>query len=176
MNKIRIGLDIDGTLGDFYGSYSVFFNAERNPKVLENRNITKNVVKLKTNKDFWLGLPKIEDINFEPELYCTKRIHPKTWSRQWLVNNGFPDKPIYQLVCQLGNKASLIKGRCDVLVDDSVYDVVSCIKSGLPALLIDRPHNRWFGPEFRVFSLDEDEIREAYDLFMGYDYEYLNGL
>ena len=59
MNKLRIGLDIDDTLGDFYGHYKSFFNAEKNPRVMEDKNITKNVCKLRTNKDFWLSLPKI---------------------------------------------------------------------------------------------------------------------
>lgn len=171
MNKLRIGLDIDDTLGDFYGHYKSFFNAEKNPRVMEDKNITKNVCKLRTNKDFWLSLPKIDSINFEPELYCTKRINPKAWSREWLVNNGFPNKPIYQMVYQGGNKAVMIKGRCDVLIDDSVSSVLKCIDSGMPALLIDRPHNRWFGPQYRIFSLDIDEIIDAYNILLEFNGE-----
>ena len=38
--------------------------------------------------------------------------------------------------------------------------------AGLPCLLIDAEHNRSWGPIGRIYSLDEDEIKETYDLFM----------
>lgn len=163
--RLRIALDIDDTLADFVGSYNNHFNTNlaSEPDWL----ITKNVRNLRYNKKFWLGLEKIEWINFTPEIYCTKRINPKSYSRQWLLNNGFPDKPIYQMIYQRGNKADMIKGRCDVLIDDSVSNVRKCIQSGLPALLIDRPHNRYAGPECRIYSLDIDEIIEAYKILNG---------
>lgn len=173
MNKqLKVSLDIDDTLASFFDSYKVLFNAEKNPKVLIDHIITRNVYKLKNNKEFWLGLNKIDEIDFEPINYCTKRINRKEWSKQWLNNHDFPNKPIYQMVYQKGNKASLIKGKCDVLIDDSVSNVLDCHKAGLPALLIDRPHNQWFGPMFRIFSLNIDEINEAYNLFMEYNNEY----
>jgi hypothetical protein len=43
---------------------------------------------------------------------------------------------------------------------------MKAIKSGLPALLIDRPHNQNGDPVFRIYSLDIDEIREAYNLLL----------
>lgn len=165
MQRLRIALDIDDTLGGFFEAYKKKFNADNNPHVLEDHIITRNVYKLRTDRDFWLNIPKIDWINFEPEIYATKRINPKAWSRKWLIDNGFPDKPIYQMIYQKGNKADMIKGRCDVLIDDSVSNVHKCIESGLPALLIDRPHNQHAGPEYRIFSLDIDEIVEAYKLF-----------
>lgn len=163
MNKLKIALDIDDTLGGFFESYIKKFKADKNPRMLQDHIITKNVCKLRTDKEFWLNLPKIDDIDFEPHIYATKRINPKSWSRQWLINNGFPNKPIYQMIYQKGNKADMIKGRCDVLIDDSVSNVVKCRKSGLPALLIDRPHNRGVDLEGRIFSLRYDEITEAYN-------------
>lgn len=167
MNRLRIALDIDDTLGGFYQAYKEKFNADKNPKVMEGYIITRNVYKLRRDRDFWLSLPKIDWINFIPEMYCTKRINPKSWSRKWLIDNGFPDRPVYQMIYQHGNKADLIKGRCDVLIDDSVSNVYKCIQSGVPALLIDRPHNQYAGPEYRIYSLDIDEIVEAYRILNG---------
>ena len=115
MNKLRIGLDIDDTLLDFWNEYLKQFG---NPK--EDRVITRNVYKLRRNKSFWENLPKLRDIDFEPELYCTKRINPKSYTRKSLINHGFPVRPIYQMYYQKGNKADLIKGRVDVFVDDSI--------------------------------------------------------
>lgn len=172
MSRLRIALDIDDTLGGFYEAYKEKFDAENNPKVMENYTITKNVYKLRKDRNFWLNLPKIDWIDFVPEMYCTKRINPKAWSRKWLIDNGFPDRPIYQMVHQQGNKASLIKGRCDVLIDDSISNVRKCIQSGVPALLIDRPHNQDAGPEFRIYSLNYDEILEAYNLLLQYNGNY----
>ena len=157
--KLRIGLDIDDTLVDFFGEYLKRFG---NPK--SDPQITKNVNKLKYDKKFWENLPKLRHIDFIPELYCTKRINPKSYTRNSLISNGFPIRPIYQMYYQHGNKADLIKGKCDVLIDDSISNVRMAIDSGLPALLIDRPHNQNDDPLFRIYSLDIDEIRFAYEL------------
>lgn len=167
---LRICLDIDDTIAGFENAYNKYFKTDifKEP----SSKITKNVFKLKNNKDFWLSLEKLEDIDFEPVNYCTKRINPKSYSKEWLLLNGFPNKPIYQMYHQLGNKATLIKGKCDVLIDDSVNNVIRCIKSGVPALLIDRPSNQWFGPQFKIYNLNYDEILEAYNLLIQYNGDY----
>lgn len=162
--RLKIGLDIDDTIAGFFERYMEVYNTKENPSALVDANITKNVVKLRYDKDFWTSLPVIDTVNFEPELYCTKRINPKAYTKQWLNDNGFPNKPIYQMVYQKGNKATMIKGKCDVLIDDSPTNVVQCLMSGMPALLIDRPHNQRFGPHFRIYSLDYEEIEDAYTL------------
>ena len=156
---MRICLDIDDTIANWFDSYIAVFG---NPK--SDYEITKNVRKLRYNKVFWETLPVLERINFEPCCYCTKRINPKIYTKNWLVKNDFPVKPVYQMYYQKGNKATLIKGRCDVLIDDSIDNVIQAINSGLPALLIDRPHNQSKTSLFRIYSLDEDEIRYAYEL------------
>lgn len=163
--NLRIALDIDSTLAGFEVSYNKYFKTN-----IANENdyeITRRVYKLRYNKSFWLNLPKIDSINFIPEIYATKRINPKSYTRQWIISNGFPDRPIYQTIYQHGNKADIIKGRCDVLVDDSVSNVVKCNKSGVPALLIDRPHNRWFDSQYRIFNLNYSEIESAYNSIIG---------
>lgn len=163
---LKIALDIDDTLVDFLGSYYKKFGI---PK--KDCEITKNVEKLKYDKEFWENLPKIDDIDFIPELYCTKRINSKTYTKNSLVKNNFPLKPIYQVLYQKANKANYIKGRCDVLIDDSVSNVLACHQKGLPALLIDRPHNAWFGPQFRIYSLSYNEIEEAYNLLLEFGFK-----
>lgn len=161
--NLRIALDIDQVLADFINRYQEYFPGGRN---MIDSVITKNVYKLRNNKEFWLSLEKIDSINFIPEIYATKRINPKSYTREWLISNGFPDRPIYQTIYQRGNKADIIKGRCDVLVDDSPSNVYKCIKSGVPALLIDRPHNQEAGPLYRIYSLDIDEIMFGYKMLM----------
>ena len=159
--KLRIALDLDDTIFDFFGEYKKRFPGKNN---LVNNTITKNIVSLKNDKSFWENLPLLERPNFEPCIYSTKRINSKVYTKNCLIKNNLPIKPIYQTYYQCGNKASIIKGRCDVLIDDSVSNVLKSINSGLPALIIDRPHNQTDSPLFRIYSLDIDEILFAYEL------------
>lgn len=163
--KLRCALDIDDTLASFVDSYNKYFktNLSKEPDWL----ITKRVYKLRNNKEFWTNLEVIERINFIPEIYATKRINPKSYSREWLLKNGFPDRPIYQTIYQHGNKADIIKGRCDVLIDDSFNNVIKCIKSEVPSLLIDRPHNKHINTPYRIYSLDIKEITNKYNQLYG---------
>ena len=54
MKKLKIGLDIDDTLLDFWTEYIKCFG---NPK--EDRVVTRNVYKLRKNRNFWENLPKL---------------------------------------------------------------------------------------------------------------------
>lgn len=161
-NHLKIALDLDDTVFSFNEAYCEYFNTDINKE--PGHVITKNVVKLRYNKEFWENLPLLELPNFEPHIYATKRINPKSYTRNCLIKHGLPIKPIYQMTYQYGNKADIIKGRCDVLIDDSIYNVQKAINAGLPALLIDRPHNQNGDPMFRIYSLDIEEIRYAYEL------------
>lgn len=175
MNKIKnkpflkVAFDIDDCIASFFDSYHIKFNTAKNPRMLEDHIITKNVYNIRNDKSFWTEMSVLERPDFEPHIYATKRISPKHFTKEWLNKNNFPDKPVYQTIYQHGNKADIIKGRCDLLIDDSVSNVLKCHESGVPALLIDRPHNEWFGPQFRIYSLSEDEIRDAYNLLIGYE-------
>jgi FMN phosphatase YigB (HAD superfamily) len=156
---IRIALDLDDTVFDFLGAYREAFPGERN---MINSNIDKNVLSLRKNKKFWENLPLLEMPNFEPCIYATKRINSKTYTRNCLSRYGLPIKPIYQIYYQQGNKANIIKGHCDVLMDDSVFNCYQALKVGFPAILITRPHNVHSDYPYRVNKLDIEEIMEVY--------------
>ena len=157
---IRIALDLDDTIFDFLGAYQEVFPGEKN---LIGSNITKNVCKLKKDKRFWENLPLLEMPNFEPCIYATKRINSKVYTRNCLNRHGLPIKPIYQMVYQYGNKVDMIKGRCDVLIDDSVFNCYQALKVGFPAILITRPHNIDSDYPYRISRLDLDEIMAVYN-------------
>ena len=158
--KLRIGLDIDDTLVDFFGEYLKRFG---NPK--SDPQITKNVNKLKYDKKFWENLPKLRHIDFIPELYCTKRINPKSYTRNSLISNGFPIRPIYQMYYQHGNKATMIKGRVDVFIDDSISNFVKMNNSGVFCLLITAPNNEYFATDLRINDLNYETILEKYNQY-----------
>lgn len=165
---MRIGLDIDDCLADFWGAYCEYFDTANNPKMLQDHIITRNVQQiLSKDKDFWLNLEVINMPDFVPELYCTKRVNNKAWTREWLRRNGFPDRPIYQMYYQHGNKADMIKGRVDVFVDDSLTNVLKCQKSGLPALVYHTERTAEL-PMYKVFSITRNEIEEAYRILQEY--------
>ena len=156
---IRIALDLDDTIFDFLGAYKEMFPGEKN---MQEAKITKNVLSLRKDKHFWENLPLLEMPNFEPYIYATKRINSKTYTRNCLSRYGLPIKPIYQIYSQAGNKATIIKGRCDVLVDDSAYNCYQAMRVGFPAILITRPHNVNSDYPYRINRLDLEEILEVY--------------
>lgn len=174
--RLRVGLDIDDTICAFMGPYLDRFGE---PK--KDIEITWNVQRvLRQDREFWLNLPVIHRPNFQPALYCTKRIHPKAWTRRFLENNDLPIAPIYQVYLQTASKAPKIKGRVDVFVDDSISNFIDMNLKGIPCLLISTPYNRdkW-GHIGRIYSLNIEEITDAYNSFsqtlFPHFKEFLNG-
>lgn len=160
--KLRIGLDCDDTINYWYSCYLDRFGP---PK--DDATITKHVQRvLSKDRDFWLNLPVKNIPNFEVTLYCTKRVNPKSWTKKWLENHSCPKAPIYQVCSQSKNKASVIKGKVDVFIDDSVSNFIAMNLAGVPCLLMDSESNQHWGPVGKVYSLDKEEIEEAYHLFM----------
>lgn len=157
---IRIALDLDDTIFDFLGAYQKSFPGEKN---MSEPKITKNVLSLRKDKTFWETLPLLEMPNFEPYIYATKRINSKVYTRNCLSRYGLPIKPIYQIYTQTGNKANIIKGRCDVLVDDSAFNCYQAMQVGFPAILITRPHNVNSDYPYRISKLDLEEILKVYN-------------
>lgn len=159
--RLKIGLDLDDTVCSFYGPYLKRFGT---PK--KDSDITKNVTRiLIKDKEFWTSLPVIHRPNFIPVLYCTKRVHPKAWSKEFLKINDLPDAPIYQIYCQSVSKAPRIRGRVDVFIEDSISNFIDLNLNGIPCLLIDGEHNRSWGPVARIYNLDKEEIEECLRLF-----------
>ena len=157
---IRIGLDIDELLSDFMGAYLQKFG-----KPSCDYEITKNVQNLKNDKSFWESLPKLRSIDFTPTLYCTKRINPKQYTKNWLKENNIPLAPVYQMYYQKGDKSRMIKGRVDVFVDDSPSNFIQINKAGIPCLLMDSPYNQNFKTDLRITDLTYQNILNKYNEF-----------
>ncbi len=159
--NLKIGLDLDDTIFSFVNYY-----VQRFGKIKSNNEITKNVYRiLSKDKNWWLNQPLINYPNFNPTLYCTKRIHNKAWTKLQLQLNNLPLAPIYQVYSQTKNKADVIKGRIDVFIDDSINNMIAMNLANVPCLLLDTPNNQEWGPIGKVYSLDKEEIEEVYYLF-----------
>lgn len=160
--KLRIGLDCDDTCNYWYEYYLKKFGPPKDDATI-TRHVQNN---LRTDKKFWLSLPIKNFPDFDVALYCTKRVNPKSWTKQWLEDHGYPKAPVYQVYSQTKNKADVIKGRVDVFIDDSIRNFIEMNLAGVPCLLMDSPGNQSWGPIGRVYSLNESEINEVYELFM----------
>lgn len=165
IKRLRVGSDIDSVIADWWNPYVKRFGIPKN-----DAKITRDCAqKLAYDREFWLSLPVLQRfVGFEPVLYCTKRSCLKTYSKEWINNNGFPNKPVYQVYCQVSNKADYIKGRVDVFIDDSIQNFIQMNLAGVPCLLVDGPHNQEWGPIGRIYSLDYNEIEEGYYLLQDF--------
>lgn len=162
MKHLRVGSDIDDTICSWYAEYEKRFGSN-NPDHLITYHV-ENI--LRKDREFWVNLPVINRPDFELTLYCTKRVNPKSYTKEFIKKNNLPDVPVYQQYCQSASKAPLIKGRVDVFIEDSVRNFLDLNRKGIPCLLIDSPYNQSWGPVGRIFSLDYYEIEDAYELFI----------
>lgn len=161
-NRLRISCDLDDTINYWMDPYLERFGTPKN-----DFEITKNVrTALLKDKEFWLTLPIKNRPNFMPVQYTTARIINKSWIKQFIRNNDLPDVPVYQVRGVSLSKAKMLKGRVDVHIDDSIKVFKDLNSKGIPCLLIDSPYNQEWGPIGRVYSLDIEEIEDAYELFI----------
>lgn len=157
---IKIGLDLDDTINYWYDVYVERFGIPKS-----DSEITHNVWNvLRHDQEFWETLPvKNRLVGFVPELYCTSRVNNKRWTRNWLKKNDFPNKPIYQRFGFGLSKAPLIKGRVDVFIDDSPFNVFDLNKKGIPCLMLTTPANAHIRFDYRIESLNYEEIKIQYE-------------
>ena len=160
-NLLKISVDLDDTIFLWRESHEKYFKCDISK--MKDKDITAQVNSLRLNKEFWSNLPLLERPDFEPCIYATKRVNLKSYTRANLQKYNLPIKPIYQIYTQEDNKARIIKGHCDVLIDDSWFNVQQCLNSGLPALLITRPHNNHIQTKYRIDRLNYKEIESKYN-------------
>ncbi len=160
--QLRIGLDLDDTLNEFMMPYLQRFGQPKTDSEI-TRNVQRVLIK---DRNWWINLPVKNKIHFIPELYCTKRVCNKDYSKTWLRNHGYPDRPVYQVLYQRANKAKYIKGRVDVFVDDSVSNFIQMNLAGVPCLLMASESNEKWGPYGKIYSLDKEEIEYGYGCIM----------
>lgn len=160
--NLKVSMDLDGCLCDFYGPYLERFGI---PK--KDAEISKNVQTiLLKDKNFWLNLPVLNQLNFTPKQYTTARIIPKQWIKEYLEKEMFPKAPVYQIFGYGLSKYSKIKmGGCHLHIDDSLSVFIDLNKRGIPCLLLDTLNNKEWGPVGRIYTLDREEIEDAYWLF-----------
>lgn len=159
--KLRVGFDLDDTIFGFSEGYIKRF--KKFPKY--DWAITRNVTNILIHeRDFWVNLPVIRRPDFEPQLYCSSRVNKKAWSKKAIEINGLPNSPLYQVPGYHIPKSKYIKGRVDVFIEDSIHQWKNLNLAGIPCLLIDNENNQEYGPLLKIYSLNYNEIEDAYYL------------
>lgn len=159
--KLRVGFDLDDTIFGFTEGYIKRF--KKLPKY--DWAITRNVTNILIHeRDFWVNLPVIRRPNFEPKLYCSSRVSKKAWSKKAIEINDLPNSPLYQVPGYHIPKSKYIKGRVDVFIEDSPHQWKALNLAGIPCLLIESRNNKELDPVLKIYSLDYNEIEDAYYL------------
>lgn len=158
-NKLKIGLDIDEVVADFLGHYMRWFKIDSLPPYWNcDFNIVENLDKIKDNKEFWLTIPKLRDVDFEPTAYITSRAWcDQKITEEWIMKVGLPAAPVIT-VCKKSDKIQVIKDLdLDVFVDDSYETFCAISKAGVAAAyLMNHPHNQHYNVGVRrIYDLKQ---------------------
>ena len=159
--KLRVGFDLDDTIFGFSEGYLKRFKCFPKYDWAITRNVTNILIH---EREFWVNLPVIRRPNFEPKLYCSSRVNRKAWTKKALEINDLPNSPLYQVPGYHIPKSRYIKGRIDVFIEDSPHQWKALNMAGIPCLLIDGNNNQEYGPVLKIYSLDYNEIEDAYYL------------
>ena len=156
---LRISTDIDGVLADFETAYLDRFKHWPKYDWAVSRNVAHILIH---ERDFWLNLPVLNTLNFTPRMYCSARVNNRRWTKKYLEDHDFPKAPLFQVPGYKLSKANVLKGRCDVHIEDSVKNFLDLNRKGIPCLLFNNEVNAHLGPILRIYTLDEDEITDTY--------------
>lgn len=139
MNKVKIGLDIDGLIAGFYEEMHKRFPKDC-PKYIKHwfdpdSNVTKHWKEIEQDYNFWANLPVLtppEQIPFEIDCYITAipaTMYEARW--EWLIKNGYPNKPLFVAY----DKLAICKSRkLDWFVDDKPTTVKELNEGGIKCI------------------------------------------
>lgn len=159
LSKLRVSCDLDGVLCNFEKAYLQRFKKWPNYDWAITRNVSNILIH---EREFWLTIPVLNRLSFTPRMYCSARVNPKRWSKQYLRDNGFPEAPLFQVPGYKLSKAKTLKGRCDVHIEDSMKNFLDLNSKGIPCLLYNTSDE--VSPILQIKSLEYDEIEEVYYL------------
>ncbi|MFW6242711.1 MAG: dATP/dGTP diphosphohydrolase domain-containing protein [bacterium] len=149
LNTPKIGLDIDGVLADFVGSWTKIYpdiSIEPNSWYFD-RNIIDRFNKMKDDgslDDFYLNIEPLissHDLKFEPYCYITSRPVDTQITENWLDKHGFPRKNVHTVDVRKTKVDIAKEVNVDIFIDDCFDNFVDLNKNGVFCYLYSASHN-----------------------------------
>jgi len=160
----KIGLDIDGILADFTGSWhSLYPEISDAPNSFYlDRKIKQRFIDMEKDgslNDFYMNIQpllKPEDLPFEPHCYITSRPVSQELTEDWLDMYGFPCKRVFSVGLRTSKVDACKEAGVEIFVDDSYDNFVELNNAGIFTYLYSAPWNlRYNVGHMRLNSLKE---------------------
>lgn len=139
LKQPHIGLDIDGVIADFTGSWHDIYpeiNAKPNSWYID-RAIGDRFKTMAANGEldkFYLNIKpllKPEELCFEPHCYITSRPVTKEITEQWLDKHNFPARPVISLDIRQSKVDAAKQAGVEIFIDDSYENFVELNNNGI---------------------------------------------
>jgi len=165
MNKeYKVGLDVDSVCAFFTKGFYDWFNQPFiAPNKWEDEFIITNFKKIVDVPAFWLSLEVLsdpKDIDFDVFCYVTARPIASHITYKWLIDNGFPDRPVFTV----GSSGDKHNTKTDVIntlgithfCDDHIVHVLDINKNtDCTCFCFTQPHNESLLCEPRINNFSE---------------------
>lgn len=156
----KVWLDLDGVLINFEDHFIKYLGlSEGHPTDWNDHRFRNEFHKIVDDINFWQSLPSLiepKELTYPIEGYITARPEIMTdVTKNWLELHGFP-KADFINVGSDGKKSEILKGKCDFMIDDSIYNFVDMQSNGVNCFLMTRPHNlKYDVGHFRVNNIKD---------------------
>ena len=131
---MKVALDVDGCVADFYKAVCKKYNQDYNNPVLfwDTPFIVDNWKEIAADTTMWRGLEVMNEIDFDFHCYLTSvPTHIIEHRQFWIDSNSLPNKP---LVVSYDKVAVAEEIGLDILIDDKPANVEAWINSGRIAI------------------------------------------
>ena len=133
-----VGYDVDGIAADFPKGFYKYMGQKQPSKLKEWSDpfIEENFSCVLANNDFWLNLPLLNKYEGQKiDVYITSRPCPSWVTRLWLMDNGWPDRPVLTVGHDQSKVAAAKMVGLTHFIDDKPQNVIELHEIRVHAVL-----------------------------------------